>query len=74
MWEWKIRKDNLRDFPGGTMDKNPPASAGDMGFISSLGRLQCHRATELLSGATKLLSPGAQLPSPRTATTEAQPL
>ena len=55
------------------MDKNPPASAGHMGFISSLGRLQCDRRTKLLSGGTKPLSPRAQLPSPRTATTEAQP-
>ena len=56
------------------MDKNPPASAGHMGFISSLGRFQCDRTTKLLSGATKSLSPRAQLPSPRTATIEDQPL
>ena len=25
-------------FPGGTVDKNPPANAGDMGSIPGLGR------------------------------------
>ena len=28
----------LRDFAGGVVDKNPPASAGDMGSISGPGR------------------------------------
>ena len=27
-----------RDFPGGTVDKNPPANAGDMGSSPGLGR------------------------------------
>ena len=27
-----------RDFPGGTVDKKPPANAGDMGLIPSPGR------------------------------------
>ena len=31
-------KGMLRDFPGGTVVKNPPASAGDMGSIPGLGR------------------------------------
>ena len=26
------------DFPGGTVDKNPPANAGDMGLVPGLGR------------------------------------
>ena len=26
------------DFPGGTVDKNPPANAGDLGSIPGLGR------------------------------------
>ena len=26
------------DFPGGTVDKNPPANAGDTGSIPGLGR------------------------------------
>ena len=30
----------FRDFPGGAVVKNPPASAGDMGSSPALGR--CH--------------------------------
>ena len=26
------------DFPGGTVDRNPPANAGHMGLIPGLGR------------------------------------
>ena len=26
------------DFPGGRVDKNPPANAGDTGWIAGLGR------------------------------------
>ena len=32
------RKTNSRDFPGGAVVKNPPASAGDMGSIPGPGR------------------------------------
>ena len=32
----RIRKDGL--FPGGTVDKDPPADAGDTGSIPGLGR------------------------------------
>ena len=28
----------LRDFPGGAVDKNPPANTGDMGSIPGPGR------------------------------------
>ena len=28
----------ISDFPGGTVDKNPPANAEDMGSIPGLGR------------------------------------
>ena len=31
-------KEKLRDFPGGTVVKNPPANAGDMGSSPGLGR------------------------------------
>ena len=31
------------DFPGGTVNKNPPANAGDMGSILSLGRFHMPR-------------------------------
>ena len=34
-----------RDFPVGAVDKNPPASAGDMGLIPGLGRLHVLRST-----------------------------
>jgi len=27
------------NFPGGAVDKNLPASAGDMGFITGVGRI-----------------------------------
>ena len=29
---------HIRDFPGGTVVKNPPANAGDTGLIPSPGR------------------------------------
>ena len=32
------RKVSLLDFSGGTVDKNPPADAGDTGLISAPGR------------------------------------
>ena len=31
---------SVQDFPGGTVNKNPPASAGDTGLIPGPGR--CH--------------------------------
>ena len=34
-----MKRRSRRDFPGGTVDKNPPASAGDMGSIPDLGRV-----------------------------------
>jgi len=34
---WMIFK-HTRAFPGGTVDKNPPASVGDMGSIPGPGR------------------------------------
>ena len=35
------------DFPGGTADRNPPASAGDTGLIPDLKRFHVQRATKL---------------------------
>ena len=32
------------DFPGGTVDRNPPAKARDMGSISGLGRFHTLRS------------------------------
>ena len=37
------------------MDKNPPASSGDSGFIPGLGRF--HRPWSSLAGAPQVLSP-----------------
>ena len=34
-----IKRNEARDFPGGTEDKNPPANAGDMGLIPGPGRV-----------------------------------
>ena len=31
-------KNSLPDFPGGTVDKNPPANVGHRGLIPGLGR------------------------------------
>ena len=31
-------KNSILDLPGGTVDRNPPAIAGDMGLIPGLGR------------------------------------
>ena len=37
VYELYIKKTFLGDFPGGTVVKNPPASAGDMGSIPGGG-------------------------------------
>ena len=42
------------DFPGGTMDKNPPANARDMGSIPDLRRFHIRHTAEQLR-ATKLV-------------------
>ena len=34
----------VKDFPGGTVDKNPPANAGDKGSIPGLGRFHIPRS------------------------------
>ena len=34
------------DFPGGSVDKNPPAHAGETGWIPDLGRSHIHGATK----------------------------
>ena len=39
----KKTRDN-RDFPGGSVVKNPPANAGDMGSILGLGRSHMPRS------------------------------
>ena len=37
-------KKQFRDFPGGTVVKNPPANAGDMGSIPGPGRSHMPRS------------------------------
>ena len=49
--------------PGGPVDKNPPANAGDMGLIPSLGRSHVLQSNS---------AHGPQLLSPHAATTEAR--
>ena len=49
-----ILKYGLEDFPGGTVDKNLPAIAGDMGLIPGLGRSHMARAVQPVC---QLLSP-----------------
>ena len=43
MSEVTIKKE-YRDFPGGTVVKNPPANAGDMGSIPGPGRTHMLRS------------------------------
>ena len=47
----KKAKYKERDFPGGTVDKNPPANGEDMGSISE--DPTCHRAARPGHRATK---------------------
>lgn len=56
------RKDQEKDFPGGTMDENPTATAGATGSISALGRFHILQSNEAC---------GPQLLIPCTATTKA---
>ena len=56
---FRIVRKQRRDFPGGSVDKNTPATAGDMGMISGSGRFH------LCATATK-----SAVWSPRAATTE----
>ena len=48
-------KKNPQDFPGGTVVKNPPVNAADMG--SSPGRGRYHMPTEQLSPCTTTTEP-----------------
>ena len=51
-------------FPGGPVGKNPPASAGDVGWISGPGRSHMPR-TSAQSQCTPLLSLSATAPDPQ---------
>ena len=46
---------HLEDFAGGTVDKNPPANAGDPGSVPALGRL--HMVQSNLAQVPQLLKP-----------------
>ena len=43
-WEVLIKGGAFRDFPGGTVVKNPPANAGDTGSSPGLGRSHLPRS------------------------------
>jgi len=67
----------LKDFPGGTVDKKPPANAGNTGLIPGLGRFHRPWATkvrvpQLLSLHSRAHEP--QQVSPRAATADARAL
>ena len=47
----------LKDFPGGTVAKNPPANAGDTGLIPGPGR--SHKPHSNYARAPELPSPHA---------------
>jgi len=40
----KLNQKFVQDFPGGSLVKNPPASAGDIGSISDPGRSHMPRS------------------------------
>ena len=40
----KLNQKIVQDFPGGSLVKNPPASAGDIGSISDPGRSHMPRS------------------------------
>ena len=40
------QRSKTRDFPGGTVVKNPPANAGDTGSSPGLGRSHMPQATK----------------------------
>ena len=74
---WKRRE--LEHFPGGTMDKNPPANAGDTGLSPGLGRFHMPRATKprhhnSWACVSQLHSPLALLHTPATAPASLEPV
>ena len=40
--------DKIEDFPGGTVDKNPPDDTGNSGFIPGLERVHVVGATKVV--------------------------
>ena len=54
---------NIRNFPGGAVDKNPSAHVGDTGSIPSPGR--CHVLLSSEARAPQLLSPRSRAREPQ---------
>ena len=52
----------LPDFPFGTVDKNPPADAGDRGLIPGPGRFHMPQSNQ--AGVPQLLSPCSRAHEP----------
>ena len=57
-----LKKDNS-DFPGGAMDKNLPANAGDTGLLAGLGRF--HRPQSNEAHMPQVLSPRSRACKPQ---------
>ena len=62
---WHLRSKSPKDFPTGSVDKNPPANARDAGSIPSLVRFHMPMSTWPVCQATESV-----LYSPRAATTK----
>ena len=45
LWRRQKEKNHHSDFPGGIVDKNPPANAGNMGSIPCPGRFRMPRSS-----------------------------
>ena len=55
--EEKVKEKKSLDFPGGTVDKNPPDNAGDLGLVP--GARRSHLLWNNLAHVPQLLSPKA---------------
>ena len=68
------QKNTQRDFPGGTVVKNPPANAVDVGSSPGPGRTHMLRSSQARAPQLLRLRSRARMPqllSPRATTTEA---
>ena len=59
----KKKKKKIKDLTGGTLVKNPPANAGDVGSSPSQGRSHMPRSNE--ARASQLLNPACLEPTLR---------
>ena len=72
MWcKNRLIKTNSKDFPGGSVVKNPPANAGDVSSVPDPGRSHGPQASEWLRLCTPKMGPVLQ--SPGAETREAAP-